>query len=328
MPAPDLSVSATSAVRVAATVLWTGPDAHREIDAPIVAAVPDPRGWAAGLDVPARRDLDNRVLTQLLAGEPLEVLEERGDWLRVVAPWQPSDLDPRGYPGWVPRAHVAQAAAPARREAVVTVESVRLQPDPESGRDDLPAELTYATILPVLAEPGDAENTGSLEAGSMEAGPGSRVRVALPGGGSGWVDPRACVIRPTGDGKQVQAEAVLAQARRFVGLSYLWGGMSAFGLDCSGLVHIAFRALGRIVPRDAHDQAEAAKRVPADEARPGDLYFFARPEKSIHHVGFAAGPGSDGTLLHAPGTGQQIREEQMNADRLATLLDLAGRLAD
>lgn len=323
MPAPDLSASATSAVRVAATVLWAGPDAHREIDAPIVADVPDPRGWAAGLDVPARRDLDNRVLTQLLAGEPVEVLEERGDWLQVVAPWQPSDLDPRGYPGWVPRAHVAPAAVPARREAVVTVEAVRLEPDPGSRADDLPAEATYATILPVLAETGDADRTGS-----DEAEPGARVRVALPGGGSGWVDARACMVRSTGDARPVQAEAVLAQARRFVGLPYLWGGMSAFGLDCSGLVHIAFRALGRIVPRDAHDQAEAAGRVPVGEARPGDLYFFARPEKSIHHVGFAAGRGSDGVLLHAPGTGEQVREEQMNADRRATLVDLAGRLAD
>ncbi|GAA2757976.1 C40 family peptidase [Actinopolymorpha rutila] len=310
MPAPDLSVSATSAVRVAATVLWTGPDAPREIDAPIVAAVPDPRGWAAGLDVPARRDLADRVLTQLLAGEPVVVLEERGDWLRVVAPWQPSDLDPRGYPGWVPRAHVAQAAVPARTEAVVTVEAVRLEPDPGSRGDGLPSELTYATILPVLAETG------------------TRVRVALPGGGSGWIDARACVVRPTGDGKHVEAGAVFTEARRFVGLPYLWGGMSAFGLDCSGLVHIAFRALGRIVPRDAHDQAEAAGRVPVGEARPGDLYFFARPEKSIHHVGFAAGPGSDGVLLHAPRTGEQVREEQMNADRRATLVDLAGRLAD
>ncbi|MGW0227123.1 C40 family peptidase [Actinopolymorpha singaporensis] len=327
MPAPDLSVSATSAVRVAATVLWTGPDAHREIDAPIVAAVPDPRAWAAGLDVPARRDLDNRVLTQLLAGEPVDVIEERGDWLRVVAPWQPSDLDPRGYPGWVPRAHVAPAAAPARREAAVTVEAVRLEPDPGRRGDDLPAELTYATILPVLAETGDAQHTERT--GSGEAAPGARVRVALPGGSSGWVDARACAVRPTGDGRPVRPEAVLAQARRFVGLPYLWGGMSAFGLDCSGLVHIAFRALGRIVPRDAHDQAEAAGRVPVGEARPGDLYFFARPEKSIHHVGFAAGqPGSDGVLLHAPGTGEQVREEQLNADRRATLVDLAGRLAD
>jgi cell wall-associated NlpC family hydrolase len=322
MSAPDLSLSATSAVRVAATCLWTGPDAPREIDAPIVAAVPDPRGWAAGLDVPARRDLDDRVLTQLLAGEPVDVLEERGDWLRVVAPWQPSDLDPRGYPGWVPRAHVAPAAVPARREAVVTVEAVRLEPDPESLGDNLPAELTYATILPVLA------GTGGAEHSETDCEHDGRVRVGLPGGGSGWIDAAACVVRPTGAGKPVDPGAVLAQARRFVGLPYLWGGMSAYGLDCSGLVHIAFRAVGRIIPRDAHDQAEASERVPAGRARPGDLLFFARPEKSIHHVGFASGSGSAGVLLHAPGTGQQILEERMNADRRATLLDLAGRLAD
>lgn len=315
MPAPDLSVQATAAIGAAATVLWTNPDAPREIDAPILAADPDPRGWAAGLDTPARRDLNDRILTQLLAGEPVEVLEEHRDWLRVVAPWQPSDRDERGYPGWVPRAHVTAAAAPAEREAVVTVEEVRLEPD-AGARGGVPAALSYATILPVLDEAD------------------GRVRVGTPGGGSAFLDASACVVRQTGHAHPVDARAVLAAARRFVGLSYLWGGMSAFGLDCSGLVHINFRALGRIVPRDAHDQADASVHVPLADARPGDLLYFARPGKSIHHVGFAAGtpegtpPGEGPHLLHAPGTGKQVCEEPMNADRRSTLVDFAGRLAD
>ncbi|WP_020573916.1 NlpC/P60 family protein [Actinopolymorpha alba] len=307
MPAPDLSSPTTSAICVSATTLWTDPEAPREIDGPILGAVPDPRRWPAVLDVEARLDLTNRILTQLLLGEPVEVVEERGDWLHVIALWQPSERHPRGYPGWVPRAHVAAGAAPAEREAVIAVEAapLRAEAGPEAA---VTGEVSYATILPVLDE--------------SAAG----VRVGLPGGRSGWLDPSSCVVRATGADHPVDGHAVLSAARRFVGLDYLWGGMNAFGLDCSGIVHLSFRALGRVVPRDAHDQAAAAARLPVAEAKAGDLLFFARPGKSIHHVGFAT--GKERWILHAPKTGRQVSEEPMDDDRDTTLVDLAGRLAD
>ncbi len=308
MSAPGLPSTTTSAIRVTATGLWASPDAPRTIDAPLVAEVPDPRTWPDGLDKDARLDLKERILTQLLLGEPVDVLEERGDWLQVVAPWQLSSRDRRGYPGWVPRAHVGAAPTAAEREAVVAVEAAPVRATPGgTPAPDAPSEASYATILPVLDE--------------TPAG----VRVCLPGGHSAWLDPSACVVRPAGVERPVDGQAVLAAARRFVGLDYIWGGMSAFGLDCSGLVHLSFRALGRVVPRDADDQATAASVVPLGQARPGDLYFFARPGQSIHHVGFVAGGDR---MLHAPRTGQTVVEEQIDGDRRATLVSDAGRLVD
>ncbi len=117
-------------------------------------------------------------------------------------------------------------------------------------------------------------------------------------------------------------EALLAQARRHVGLTYLWGGISPAGLDCSGLVYFAARTLGLTVPRDAGDQYDACLDIPLGDVRPGDLYFFADEGKPIHHVGIVT---AQGHMVHAPSTGHGLTEEPLPAQRRATLT-CAGRL--
>jgi hypothetical protein len=80
----------------------------------------------------------------------------------------------------------------------------------------------------------------------------------------------------------------------FLGAPYLWGGMTERGIDCSGLVHMAYRATGRLVPRDADQQEEAGAEV--DEPRPGDLVTYG--DEAADHIAFWLG---DGCILHATG---------------------------
>lgn len=291
------------AVAVPVTTMWTRPDAPRPIDRPMLADRPDAAAWTAALDDQHRRDLTDRTLTQLLLGEPVELLDEDGDWAFVVAPWQPSGDDHRGYPGWVRRAHLAEPPRSSSSEAVVT-ESTPVFDD--AALTERSGEATYATILPVHDQAGEA------------------VGVRLPGGRIGWLAASACTVRatPGRSAADVDGRDALREARRFVGLPYVWGGMSAFGLDCSGLVHITYRALGAIVPRDAHDQAAATAHIPRSTAREGDLYFFARPGRTIHHVGFAF--GDPHRILHAANF-EAVVEEPMTRDRRATVTDFAGR---
>ena len=103
----------------------------------------------------------------------------------------------------------------------------------------------------------------------------------------------------------------MAEARRFLGLQYLWAGTAGFGVDCSGFTHLVFKALGVTIPRDADDQATIGTRVATRGAlRAGDLVFF-RNASGIHHVGLFVG---DGRMIHAPATGSAVTTVSLAAE--------------
>jgi cell wall-associated NlpC family hydrolase len=100
------------------------------------------------------------------------------------------------------------------------------------------------------------------------------------------------------------AASPVEAARVYLGTPYEWGGLTARGIDCSGLVHMAFRAAGGLVPRDADQQQDASE--PVSEPQPGDLVFYG--EGTADHVAFWLG---DDRILHATGReGLGVVEEQ------------------
>ncbi len=293
-------------VCVPVATVWTGPDAPRAIDAPALATVPDLAAWTGTMDATVRLGLKGRTLTQLLLGEAVLVLEERGDWVRVVALLQSSSAHETGYPGWMRREHLA---APVPRTtgpaAYVMTRTGTCELD-----DGTRLELSFGTALWV-------------ESVSEEA-----ATVLLPGDRRGTVALEHLRLAHKKQQPAYGADDLLDAASQFLGLRYLWGGTSTWGLDCSGLVHLVFRAFGVVLPRDAFDQAAKVRPVPLDEVRPGDLYFFARPGEKVYHVGFVSRPvGADGVrwMLHAPETGELLEDCPMAPHRLDTLVS-AGRV--
>ncbi|TWD83733.1 cell wall-associated NlpC family hydrolase [Kribbella amoyensis] len=283
-----------AAAKVPVSTVWTSSDAPRDLDAAAVAAVPDVAAWAKSMTTETRLGLHGRTLTQLLFAEPVLVRSEKGGWSEIVAPWQPSSEDALGYPGWVPSAHLGELPSAATSPVAVKVPTAALTAEPGSGAL---TELSFGTVL-----------------ASTDHADGF-TQVALPDGASGWLadDVIRSVEEPSTPEDRIRLGSL------FLGLEYLWGGTSAYGLDCSGLTHAVSRVLGQRIPRDAHDQADRLEPVPLDEVRPGDLYFFARPGQQIHHVGFVSAEG----MLHASETGKVLENEALLPERRETLVAAA-----
>jgi len=87
------------------------------------------------------------------------------------------------------------------------------------------------------------------------------------------------------------ARELIAEALRFVGVPYAWGGVSPAGFDCSGFVQYVFGRLGVAVPRTADAQYAAGAVVGASELKPGDLVFFQTYALGPSHVGIYLGGG-------------------------------------
>jgi cell wall-associated NlpC family hydrolase len=142
-------------------------------------------------------------------------------------------------------------------------------------------------VAPVRAEPHDGAEqvTQALRGEPLDTGErvGGWVCVTTAYGYSGWLRE-----------EQLCGEDPVSLARTFVGCPYEWGGLTAAGLDCSGLVHIAYRLSGRLVPRDSWQQEQAGAPVMPGSEQLGDLVTYGG--ERADHVAFWVG---DGRILHA-----------------------------
>jgi cell wall-associated NlpC family hydrolase len=276
-------------VDVAVSTLWVSPGSPRTLDAPALADPVRMHAWLRSMSTAARRDLVGRVETQALYGDRLRVIGVRSHWLHVVAVGQSTHRDSRGYPGWVPRRQVT-ARTPAQVATVATVTSLTTRLHHVDGRPSI--VVGFGTRLPVIA------------------GSGHDLRVATPHGTSRVVSADDVVVRP-GDQAALPAtvRSVLASARSFTGVPYLWGGRSGFAVDCSGFTGLVLAVHGVQVPRDADDQARAGRAVASGHQRAGDLAFFGS-STAVTHVGFVV--GSD-RLLQAPGSGRDVTTTSLSS---------------
>jgi cell wall-associated NlpC family hydrolase len=164
-----------------------------------------------------------------------------------------------------------------------------------------------ADVAPVRAEPrDDAEQVTQALLGEplrVEERRDGWARVVTAYDYPGWVREEA-LEEGEGELPAPESGSPLELARSYLGTRYQWGGMTEDGIDCSGLIHMAYRRVGRLVPRDADQQEAAATEL--DALRPGDLITYGDP---VDHIAFWVGGGR---ILHSTGRedGIGVVEEQ------------------
>jgi hypothetical protein len=204
-------------------------------------------------------------VTQLVLGETATIVERAGDWRRVC-----THLD--DYDGWVNSGYLSevedQGAEDWRSHATAWSEGATMR----IGGSQLQLPLRARVALE-----GDV--------------------VALPDGRRGRITHG--YIREMND---VTAAAKAKAPERwalehFMGSPYQWGGVTPWGVDCSGLVQTTFAARGVILPRDSAQQVMHGAQVAPEAVQPGDLLFFSgETGNGITHVAFA---GEADTLVHS-----------------------------
>jgi probable lipoprotein NlpC len=106
-----------------------------------------------------------------------------------------------------------------------------------------------------------------------------------------------------------RASRVVEAAREKTGSPYKFGGKTASGYDCSGLVFVSFEEVGMRLPRTSSEQATVGKEIALENVRPGDLVFFAtkKGDSKISHVGIVTEIKEKEVVLfiHAANTGVQ-----------------------
>lgn len=199
-------------------------------------------------------------VSQALMGTPVELLEKGREWSRVRTP--------DGYEGWIIN-HSLVFLSPAEFSRWQAAPKVMVTSPYELHDADGRTDLVHGDILVARGD------SLMLPDGRMILRP------------QGAVAPLDSICRAPFCPAELPRFAAL-----YYGVPYQWGGLSGKGMDCSGLVRMAYMAQGRILPRDAWQQAREGVEVPADSLLPGDLLFFGNPQTGkITHVAIYAGGG-------------------------------------
>ena len=261
-----------AAIDVSVATLWKAPNLARAIDRPSLTNPVDPARWSRSLSTTASRVwLDSHVQTQALYGQQVIVLARSGGWAKVAVVDEPDPQNVHGYPGWLPVAQLARDFDRSGRQVVVTARTGTVL---VHGHE---LQLSYGTTLPLIRWGGDYAAVRTPD------GVGTVVGVEDP-------------LHPTN-------ASIIAQAKRFLGTHYLWGGLSSWGFDCSGIIWDVYRAHGLTIPRDADPQRHHGTPITRDALRPGDLLFFGSPNYAEHDAIYL---GND-RMLEAPDSAHRVR---------------------
>jgi len=241
----------------------------------------------------SKPEFNSERVNQLLFGDPVKTSIKRSGYVKVTQPDR--------YSGWVAESFLTQLKRNEyhnwlrNRNGLVAVKTTKLYPI-GSKQATAPFFLYYGTKLII----------GRSKDGFIE--------IQLP-------DNQKYRLRESGIIKQLKQKSkkidwldLISEARKFLGVPYLWGGITPSGFDCSGFVRAIFTRFGYDLPRDTKDQIKIGRNIKRTSIKTGDMLFFKR------HVGLAIGKDN---IIHCSvsNAGVQINSLNVGADNYSKVLD-------
>lgn len=283
-------------VNVAATTLWQEPNPTRAIDIPSIMNPVDLTKWTKSLSYQQKLWLVGKIDTQALYGQEVTILQSSGNWYKVAVKDQYTPKNSQGYPGWVPKSHIREYYPNYEncKIAIVQTETANVYNSASTTGPFL--QISFNTILPIIKE--DAHwiqvSTPTNEIKFMRT---EDVKV---------FSNFKSIPKPT-------PNDIVATAKKFLGLPYLWAGNSGYGFDCSGFTYSIYKQHGILIPRDSTVQASLGTAISKNNLQPGDLMFFAynNGKGKIHHVAMYIG---NGQMIHSPNSSKTVEIISINTE--------------
>lgn len=253
-------------------------------------------------------DYESALETQELMGTVVEIVGEQGYWREIISP-QP-------YRAWVTEKGLVEMDEEQLKEYEKAPKvmftglygHIYMEPSYKAGTL---CDLVGGDIIRLTGRIADEAERYADRKEAVRLR-GRWTEVMLPSGRKGYVPTKDVryhtgfhsIAQGEGSADSIDAEtteAIIAQAERLLGSPYLWGGMSAKGVDCSGLVRISHIMNGILLPRNASQQIKCGERVETDSLQRGDLVFFGTPATDdkpmrVTHVGIYLG---DNRIIHS-----------------------------
>lgn len=213
--------------------------------------------------VPVRSEPSDRseIVTQLLFGEHIEILEHQNQWSRIKIQYD-------DYEGWV--------------------DSKQYQVISEANYNQLSNEaiILNADLIDYITSPDNLLLPIPLGA-SLSFLNNNEINISnfdFEGTKTSGIKPKSALINT---------------AFMYLNAPYLWGGKTPFGIDCSGFTQMVYKLNGYKIHRDASQQALEGEPLSfIEESEAGDLAFFDNEEGNIIHVGIIM---DNNYIIHASG---------------------------
>lgn len=219
----------------------------------------------------------SEMVSQQLFGEKSFIIERSKEWLKIQLKYD-------GYQGWVQISHVLEID-----------EDIFLKSD---------KELTAEWVNEVDFNGHNMQVPMGSSLSAFNNGMAFWRKNSVHFKGKPW-NPEEVIITP---------KLVKQIAFKFLNTSYLWGGKSVFGIDCSGYAQMVYKFLNINLPRDAWQQAEQGTAVNfLQESSCGCLAFFDNSEGRIIHVGILL---NENEIIHSAG---KVRIDKIDTQGILNL---------